>query len=259
MRPVSCSGTVPVRLTNFHHSPIMKTEHQRTAFITGANKGIGKEIARQLAQRGFAVFIGARDMAKGRETAEELCEAGYEATCIQIDVTNPLSIRTACGTFSQKADHLDVLVNNAAVLEDHGETILKLNPELLDRTLKTNVSGPIMVIQDFLPFLLKSPVGARIINVSSGAGALNDMETYAPAYSISKTALNAVTKQFAGALRQQQIAVNCVDPGWVRTDMGGPSASRSVEKGAETIVWLATEAPHFETGKLWHDRQVLAW
>ncbi|GAB3991230.1 SDR family oxidoreductase [Spirosoma daeguense] len=237
----------------------MKTEHQRTALITGANKGIGKEIARQLAQRGFAVFIGARDIAKGRETAEELCGQGYEATFIQLDVTDPVSIRTACGTFSQKADHLDVLINNAGVLEDHGEDILRLNVEMLERTLKANVMGPILVTQDFAEFLGKSPSGGRVINVSSGAGALNDMDTYAPAYSISKTALNAVTRQFAGAFKGKNITVNCVDPGWVRTDMGGASASRPVEKGAETIVWLAAEASESETGKFWYDKQEINW
>ena len=237
----------------------MTTEHKRTALITGANKGIGKEIARQLAQRGFAVFIGARDSVKGREASEELCQQGYECTFIQLDVTDPVSIKNASGTFSQKADHLDVLINNAGILEDHGETIVKLNTEMLDRTLKANVTGPILVIQDFLPYLQKSSAGGRIINVSSGAGALTKMATYAPAYSISKTALNAVTKQFAGALNDQAIAVNCVDPGWVRTDMGGPSASRPVEKGAETIVWLATEAPQSETGKFWHDKKEVDW
>ncbi|RYF50570.1 MAG: SDR family NAD(P)-dependent oxidoreductase [Cytophagaceae bacterium] len=122
----------------------MKTEHQRTALITGANKGIGKEIARQLAQRGFAVFIGSRDITKGREAAEELCQQGYESTFIQLDVTDPVSIRTACGTLSQKADHLDVLINNAAVLEDHGETILKLNAEMLDPPTKSN-RWPVMM------------------------------------------------------------------------------------------------------------------
>ncbi|QJW88622.1 SDR family oxidoreductase [Spirosoma taeanense] len=237
----------------------MKTEHQRTALITGANKGIGKEVARQLAARGFAVFIGARDMAKGRAASEELCQQGYESTFIQLDVTDPVSIKNACGTFSQKADHLDVLINNAGVLEDHGEDILKLNPEMLDRTFKANVSGPIMVIQDFLPFLQKSVIGGRIINVSSGAGSLASMDTYAPAYSISKTALNAVTRQFAGALKNEKIAVNCVDPGWVRTDMGGPHASRPVEQGAETIVWLATDASQVETGKFWHDKREVEW
>lgn len=237
----------------------MTTDNQRTALITGANKGIGKEIARQLAKRGFAVFIGSRDMAKGREVSEEFCQAGYEATCIQLDVTDPVSIRTACGTFSQKADHLDVLVNNAGILEDHGETILKLNAEMLDRTLKTNVSGPIMMIQDFLSHLQKSESGGRIINVSTGLSGLSSMGSHYPAYSISKTALNAVTKQFAGALKEHNIAVNCVDPGWVQTDMGGSNASRPVEKGAETIVWLAADAPQSETGKFWHDKQEREW
>lgn len=249
----------PADLRLFISYLVMKTEHQRTALITGGNKGIGKEIARQLAQRGFAVFIGARDRVKGREASEELCREGYESTFIDLDVTDPVSIKQACGTFSQKADHLDVLVNNAAILEDHGEDIIKLNTEMLDRTLKSNVVGPILIIQDFLPYLQKSPTGGRIINVSSGAGALTSMNTYAPAYSISKTALNAVTKQFAGALKNKQIAVNCVDPGWVRTDMGGPNASRPVEKGAETIVWLATDAPQSETGKFWHDKQEVEW
>jgi NAD(P)-dependent dehydrogenase (short-subunit alcohol dehydrogenase family) len=237
----------------------MKTEHQRTALITGANKGIGNEIARQLAQRGFAVFIGARDMVKGRAASEELCREGYEATFIHMDVTDPVSIKNASGTFSQRADHLDVLINNAAILEDHGEDILKLNAEMLDRTMKANVNGPILVTQDFLPHLAKSPNGGRIINVSSGAGSLSRMGTYAPAYSISKTALNAVTRQLAGALKSQNIAVNCVDPGWVRTDMGTRQASRSVEQGAETIVWLAADAPQTETGKFWHDKRETEW
>lgn len=159
----------------------MVTDNQRIALITGANKGIGKEIARQLAERGFAVFIGSRDMSKGREVSEELCQAGYEATCIQLDVTDPVSIRTACGTFSQKADHLDVLINNAAILEDHGEDILRLNAEMLDRTIKTNVNGPIMVVQDFLGQLKKSPSGGRIINMSTGLSGLGAMSSHYPA------------------------------------------------------------------------------
>ncbi|RYF74759.1 MAG: SDR family oxidoreductase [Cytophagaceae bacterium] len=235
----------------------MTTQHPKTALITGANKGIGFEIARQLAKRGFAVFVGSRDMAKGRAAAQSLCDEGYEATFIQLDVVDPVSIKQAAGTFSQKADHLDVLVNNAAILEDHGETIVKLNPELLDRTLATNVQGTIMVTQDFLPYLQKSPTGARIINLSSDVSTLGTMQTYAPAYSISKAALNAVTRQFAAAL--PHMAVNAVSPGWVRTDMGGAGASRPVDKGAETIVWLAADAPVTETGKFWRDKEAIGW
>ena len=235
----------------------MTTEHPKTALITGANKGIGLEIARQLAKRGFAVFVGARDMAKGRAAAQSLCDEGYEATFIQLDVTDPVSVKHAAGTFSQKADHLDVLINNAAILEDGSGDILKLNPEMLDRTMATNVGGTIMVTQYFMPYLEKSPAGGRIINVSSDVAALGTMDTYAPAYSISKTALNAVTRQFAGAL--PGMSVNAATPGWVRTDMGGDAATRSVEEGADTIVWLATEAPATETGKFWRDRQETGW
>lgn len=237
----------------------MTTEHDKIALVTGANRGIGNEVARQLCQRGYAVFMGARDITAGRKAAEDLCAQGYEAIFIQLDVTDPISIKQAVGTFSQKADHLDVLINNAGILEDHGEDIVHLNTEMLERAFKTNAIAPILVIQDFLPYLQKSIKGARIINVSSGAGCLHDMHTYAPAYSISKTALNAVTRQFAGALESQQIAVNSVCPGWVRTDMGGSYASRSVEKGAETIVWLCTESSQAETGKFWRDKKAIVW
>lgn len=237
----------------------MITEHNKTALVTGANRGIGNEVARQLCQRGFAVFIGSRDMAAGRKAAEALCAEGYEAIFLHIDVNDPISIRQAGGTFSQKADHLDVLINNAAILEDHGEDIVHLNTEMLERAIKTNAIAPILVTQDFLCYLQKSTIGARIINVSSDAGSLHTMHTYAPAYSISKTALNAVTRQFAGALEGQNIAVNAVCPGWVRTDMGGHQASRPVGKGAETIVWLATEAPQSETGKFWRDKKEIDW
>ncbi|WP_234735566.1 SDR family oxidoreductase [Tellurirhabdus bombi] len=237
----------------------MITQHDKVALITGANRGIGKEIARQLCQRGYAVFVAVRDIHKGRETVEELCDQGYEAIYLELDVTDPVSIRQACGTFSQKADHLDVLVNNAAILEDQGQDITTLNTEMLERTMKTNVFGPVLVIQDFLEQLKKSTIGARIINVSSEAGSITDMETFAPAYSISKAALNATTKQFAGALRKHNIAVNAVDPGQTQTDMGGTNAPRSVEEGAETVVWLATEADLNESGKFWRDKQETVW
>ncbi len=126
------------------------------------------------------------------------------------------------------------------------------------KTLQINTVGPLMMIQEFWKLLAKSESG-RVINVSSGAGALNDMKEYAPGYSISKSALNAVTRQTAAALHRHGIAVNSVCPGWVRTEMGGPSASRSVEKGAETIVWLATEAPASLTGKFLRDKKPIQW
>ncbi len=237
----------------------MTTNQSKIALITGANKGIGYEMARQLCERGFAVFMAARDRHRGKEASESLCAQGYEAIFIELDVTDPVSIKNACGTFSQKADHLDVLINNAAMLEQAGHDILKLNAEAMERTFKTNVYGPLLVTQDFVPFLEKAPTGGRVINVSSGVGALHSMGTYAPAYSISKTALNALTRQFAACLRDKNIAVNSVDPGWVQTDMGGPHGPRTVEQGAETPIWLATEAPQTETGKFWHDKRETGW
>jgi NAD(P)-dependent dehydrogenase (short-subunit alcohol dehydrogenase family) len=211
-----------------------------TALITGANKGIGAEVARQLAARGWRVIRTTRHPP--------------DATFIQLDVTDPGSIATA----ARQIDELDVLVNNAGIIEDGDENILTLEPEIVRCTMETNTFGALRVTQAFLPALFKSN-SARIINVSSGAGQLSDMGTWSPAYCISKTALNAVTCQLAEALREKSIPVNSVCPGWVRTDMGGPSAPRSVEEGADTIVWLATEASRSISGKFLRDRKEIPW
>jgi len=157
----------------------MNTEHRRIALITGANKGIGYEVARQLAKQGFAVFLGAREHQLGYDAAATLCAEGYDVTYLLLDVCDPVSITNAMGVFSQKADHLDVLVNNAAILEHEGMSIVNLNVESLNRTMQTNVNGPILVTQFFLSFLEKAPTGARVINVSSSAGSLATMQTYA--------------------------------------------------------------------------------
>jgi NAD(P)-dependent dehydrogenase (short-subunit alcohol dehydrogenase family) len=155
------------------------------------------------------------------------------------------------------AHHLDVLVNNAGIVIDGDEKILELSDELLRKTLETNTFGALRVTRAFAPFLRKSKA-PRVINVSSGSGQLTGgANGWAPAYSISKTALNGVTSQLAAAL--PTFAVNSVCPGWVRTDMGGENASRSVEEGADTIVWLASEAPHELTGKFLRDRKEIPW
>lgn len=239
----------------------MNTNHEKVALVTGANRGLGKEISKQLCQKGYAVFMASRTVEKGREAVRELCEQGYEAIFLQMDVTDPVSIKNAYGAFSQNASHLDVLVNNAAILEetDRHIRIDKLNVELLERTLKTNLIGPIMVIQDFLPFLEKSQTGGRIINMTSDLGSLSHMQDSYPAYSLSKTALHGMTKQFSAALAGKNITVNCVNPGWVQTSMGGPGANRPLEQGAETIIWLATEASAQETGKFWKDKREVPW
>ncbi|OHE84720.1 MAG: short-chain dehydrogenase [Verrucomicrobia bacterium RIFCSPLOWO2_12_FULL_64_8] len=231
----------------------------KTALITGANKGIGFEVARQLAGRGFLVVVGARRPEAGRKAVEALAKDGFKTVSLDLDVADAGGITRAAKQLAAQVNHLDVLVNNAGILEDNKANALDVSAEAVRRAFETNTLGALLVTQGMLPLLLKAPGGARVINVSSGAGALGEMASWAPAYSISKTALNAVTRQFAAALRARSIAVNSVCPGWVRTDMGGAGATRSVEEGADTIVWLATEAPPNLTGRFLRDRKLIAW
>ena len=229
----------------------------KTALVTGANKGIGHEVARQLGSKGFHVFVGARSSEKGQTATEALRTSGAMATFISLDVSSSESIGNAVAFVSAAADHLDVLVNNAGVILEGDNSITQLVPETVTKTLQTNTLGPLLVTQAFLPLLAKSK-SPRVINVSSGGGQLADgMDTWAPAYCLSKTALNAVTCLFAAAL--PNFSINSVCPGWVRTEMGGPNATRSPEEGADTIVWLATEAPTNLTAKFLRDRKVIAW
>ena len=232
-----------------------KNNKHKTVLVTGANRGIGLEICKQLGEIGFHVFLSARISEKGNQAINKLKDANIKTDFIQMDVADETSIKHASVEFSKYDLNLDVLINNAATLEDSDE-ITKMPTEELWNALNTNSVGAFTVIRDFLPFMNK---GGRIVNVSSGAGALWDMSTYAPAYSISKTTLNAITRQFAAALRGDKIAVNSVCPGWVRTDMGGMGATRSVQGGAETIVWLATDAPQNKTGLFWRDKEIINW
>ena len=230
----------------------------RIALVTGANKGIGFEVARQLARKGFQVFLGARNAKAGKAAAEKLgTEKAGGVSFIEIDVANGASIRAAAEELSKRIDHLDTLVNNAGTLLDEDKNILQISRELFETTLRTNTLGPLLVAQAFVPLLEKSD-WPRIVNVSSGSGQLADgADGWAPAYSISKTALNGVTAQLAAAL--PKFAVNAVCPGWVRTEMGGSNATRSVAEGAAGVVWLAADAPQKETGKFWRDRKVIPW
>ena len=236
-------------------------KEQRIALVTGANKGIGFEVARDLARKGFHVFLGARDTEAGEAAAEKLRKEGEEdygeITVLKIDVSKPDSIRRAAEEFLRKSDRLDALVNNAGILLDDDKDVLTAAPEIFETTLRTNTLGTLLVAQAFVPFLKKSDA-PRIVNVSSGGGQLADgADGWAPAYCISKTALNGVTAQLAAAL--PKFAVNSVCPGWVRTDMGGPNATRSVAEGASGVVWLASEAPHSMTGKFFRDRKLIPW
>src|SRR5437773_11825731 len=202
-------------------------KEKRIALVTGANKGIGFEVARDLARKGFHVFLGARDTEAGEAAAEKLRKEGEgdygEITFLKIDVSKPDSIRRAAEEFLRKSDRLDALVNNAGILLDDDKDVLTATPEIFETTSRTNTLGALLVARAFVPFLKKS--GApRIVNVSSGGGQLaGGADGWAPTYCISKTALNGVTSQLAAAL--PKFAVNSVCPGWVRTDMGGPNRS----------------------------------
>lgn len=241
----------------------MPKHAQRVALVTGANKGIGFEVARQLRRERFHVFLGARRSDAGRAAADKLQKEGQAekddgtVTFLQVDITDLDSIRRAVEEFSKHSDHLDTLVNNAGILLDDDKEVLKISPETFEATQHTNSLGPLLVAQAFVPLLQKSDA-PRIVNVSSGGGQLSDgAEGWAPAYCISKTTLNAVTVQLAAAL--PKFAVNSVCPGWVRTDMGGSNATRSVAEGASGIVWLACEAPQSLTAKFVRDRKVIPW
>jgi NAD(P)-dependent dehydrogenase (short-subunit alcohol dehydrogenase family) len=234
-----------------------KTE-ERIVLITGGNRGIGREVARQLARRGFRVVIGARDAASGREAAAEITAAGGKAEVLPLDVSDSASVRAAAAEFAGHADRLDVLINNAGIYPDRGVNILTVSRDLLDRTLQTNTFGPVEVTQAFLPYLRRSR-SPRVINVSSGYGQLDGLSPDVPSYCLSKLALNGVTLLLSRALRADGVAVNSMCPGWVRTEMGGANADRSVEEGADTAVWLAAEAPQELTGRFFRDRREIPW
>jgi NAD(P)-dependent dehydrogenase (short-subunit alcohol dehydrogenase family) len=227
----------------------------KTVLITGANKGIGYETARQLLLKDFFVIITARNSDKGIEAAENLKKISDRVIFIKMDVSSPESVKEAFLEYRKNFNSLDVLINNAGIMNDRSG-IENLELEILQETLKTNTFGPLLVTKTFLPLMGK---GGRIINISSELGSLNSMGNYYSAYSISKAALNAVTKQYAGLLASSGIAVNSVCPGWVKTDMGGAGAHLPVEKGAETPVWLASETPLTLTGKMVKNKTEIPW
>jgi NAD(P)-dependent dehydrogenase (short-subunit alcohol dehydrogenase family) len=229
----------------------------RTAVVTGGNRGIGLEVCRQLAELGHRVILTARDLARAETAAARLASAG-SVSAAQLDVASAESIRALAVQLAERRIDVDVLVNNAAILLDEGVGIIDLEADDLRKTFETNVFGAVAVAQAFVPGMVARRHG-RIVNVSSEAGQLASMGTYAPAYSMSKAALNAFTRQLAAAIRGSGVLVNSACPGWVRTDMGGPGAPRSAQEGADTIVWLATLGAKGPTGGFFSDRQPIAW
>ncbi len=232
----------------------MTTQQQKQALVTGGNRGIGFAIAQGLLAKGYEVVLTSRSLNNAKQAAEKL---NGTVIPLELDVSDDRAIDKAVQTLAaQNITQLDVLINNAGVYPDSSVDMLTISRELLDSAMNTNVFGVVRVAQAFLP-LLEAAEDARIINVSSGMGALDGLTTTAPSYCLSKLALNGATIMLAQSLRSKGIAVNAMCPGWVRTDMGGASAPRSPEQGADTAIWLATEASGKESGQFWRDRNVI--
>jgi len=229
----------------------------RVALVTGANRGIGFEICRQLAEEDFVVLLTARDAAKAQTAARKLANGGVEA--LALDVANARSIEAAVGEVGERYGRLDVLINNVGINYHTWETAETANIDgTVVETISTNLLGPWRMCQAFLPLLRKSKA-ARIVNVSLESGSVAHMGAGPPAYQVTKAALNALTRTLAGELRHAHILVNAVCPGWVATDMGGAGAPRSVQEGAAGIVWAATLPQNGPTGGLFRDGKPLPW
>ena len=235
----------------------------RTAIVTGANRGVGREIAKQLVRLGNRVILTSRDEAKGEQTVAELkqemgTQVPGELIYHQLDVTSRESIQEIYGFVRSAGFDLDALVNNAAVLLDQCGRLLQTPLETYRATMETNFYGPLMLCQVFIPMMLQRNYG-RVVNVSSGAGQLKDMIDDMTAYRLSKLALNGLTLILSQSVAGTNVLVNAACPGWVRTDMGSPSAPRSPEEGAQGIVWLATLPDDGPRGGFFRDRQPIGW
>jgi NAD(P)-dependent dehydrogenase (short-subunit alcohol dehydrogenase family) len=227
------------------------------ALVTGANRGIGLEVCRQLGERGYTVILTSRDEAKGRAAAEPLRRAGIDVHAHRLDVADDHSVKEAAAAVARSPARLDVLVNNAGILYDTWERAAGADLNIVHEAFETNTLGPWRVTLAFLPLLRRSK-HARIVNVSSGAGALDSMDGETPAYALSKAALNVVTLMLAAELRSSRILVNAVCPGWVATDMGG-AGGRPVAQGAASVVWAATLPEGGPTGGFFRDGKPIPW
>ena len=231
---------------------------EKIAVVTGGNKGIGFGICRSLAKQGIRTILTARDVSKGEIAKEQLKREGLEIIFHFLDVTDENSIDSLASFLAKEFGKLDILINNAAIRKDAGMMGLDVPIDIFREMMDTNLYGPLMMCQALAPLMKKSSAG-RIVNVSSGMGSLASMGGGSPAYRITKAALNAMTKVLASEFRGTGVLVNCCHPGWVRTDMGGRGASKSIDEGAETPVWLALLSKDGPTGGFFQDRKPMPW
>jgi NAD(P)-dependent dehydrogenase (short-subunit alcohol dehydrogenase family) len=230
-------------------------ENGRVALVSGGNRGIGLEVCRQLSGRGITVVMGSRDAEQGRAAAAELPEG---VVVHQLDVAAPESVERLARSVEEEFGRLDILVNNAAISNDEGQRGADADLDRVKEALEANLFGAWRLCEVAIPMMQRNGYG-RIVNVSTGLASLEDMGGGSPGYRVSKTALNVLTRILASELRGSGILVNAVNPGWVQTDMGGSSATRTVEEGAEALVWAATLPNNGPNGGFFRDREPVAW
>jgi NAD(P)-dependent dehydrogenase (short-subunit alcohol dehydrogenase family) len=230
----------------------------KVALVTGGNRGIGYELVKQLAQKGFKVILASRDSEMGHEVAQKLKESNLDVSLLVMDVNNQESIRQAAITVNERYGKLDVLINNAGVYLEENKKLVAMDPSIMEKTMATNFFGVYHVIRSFIPLMEKQGYG-RIINVSSEYGAMSEMSyPGVGAYKLSKFAINGLTRLVAAEINSD-IKINAVDPGWVSSDMGGPSAPKSPKQAAESIFWLATIGPEGPNGGFFRDGIRIDW
>ena len=231
---------------------------KKIAAVTGGNRGIGFQICRDLAKKGFKVLLTARDPEKGNKSARNLQDEGLDVEFYLLDVISTESIDKFSEKVLAEFGQLHVLVNNAAILPDEISPALSVGLEEVRETIETNVYGVLRLSQKLIPPMIENNYG-RIINLSSGMGQLSDMGSGYLAYRVSKTALNAVTRVLAQETSGYDIQINVVDPGWVKTDMGGSNAPSTPEEGADTVVWLSTRPAGEPSGMFYKNRKIIDW
>lgn len=229
---------------------------KKIALVTGANRGIGLETARELGKRGYHVILTARDEKKGKDKAKELEKEGYSVVFHKLDMDDPKNIEETVAWIEKTYGRLDVLINNAGILIDWGPG--KTNKTTLEKTFTTNVVGPYLLLEKAAELMKKNRYG-RVVNVSSMAGQMASMDSFYPSYRISKAALNAVTCIFATELKPHNILVNAICPGWCKTEMGGPNAPLPVEQGVASILFGVDLPEGGPTGRFFQHGQELPW